>query len=245
MASTTTVGHVSRALDFFDRTDVFWAIGRTTAWPNDGSGNTETVPAFIPPTDNVDAVQLEETVAYKKVQTRYMVVPDNANGTIVYRNGKYRIVSKTQNTTLTAAMANNATTAVVASVVGIGIGQKIKIGTAGYAPTVTAIAGNTLTLTPAAPSAQANGSAVDAGALAAGSRWVYVETTLYYDEVPLEDYRQVGVFSRLTPVTAKASSLILLPADVQDKGILEVIDNRKVVNRQIDQSETLSIVIEF
>lgn len=244
MATTTTVGHVSRALDFFDRNDVYWAIGRTTAWENDGAGNIETALAFVPPTDDAGATELEETVAYKKIEARHLVVSDAVNGTIVYRNTKWLIVPKVLKTTTNTSTASGSKTVSLTDVGQIAVGHTLSIGGI-YKGKVTNIGTGNVTLDTAAPSTIASGAVVDGGAEVNGARWVYVESTLYYDEVPLEDYRQVGVFSRLNPVPGKEEHATLLPVDVQSKGILEIIDNRKVVNRQIDQSETLSVVIEF
>lgn len=178
MAVTTTLGHVSRALDFYDRDDVYFAYGRTTTWPNDSNGKAEGDPLFQPPLESIQATTLEELVGYKKVEIKHMVVPDE-NGTIYYRQTKWKIVPKDQ--------------------------------------------------------------AKDQGA-----RWVYISSTFAYDELPLEDYRQIGVFSRLVKKgSVSAGKLNLLPADVQDQGILEVIDNRKVVTRQLDQKENVELIIEY
>lgn len=79
-----------------------------------------------------------------------------------------------------------------------------------------------------------------------GAKWVYVSATINYDELPLGYYRQVGVFSGLQLANGvSGSQLALLPAQVSNVGTLEVIDNRQPSNRQTNQKETLSVVIEF
>ncbi|MNT39759.1 hypothetical protein D3C71_1788210 [compost metagenome] len=85
-----------------------------------------------------------------------------------------------------------------------------------------------------------------ADARAEKCRWVYVSTTLVGDELPLTSYRQIGFYSELELETGvPTNQLVLLPSDVADPGLLEVVDNRKVTHRQSDQSEKLSFIIEF
>lgn len=169
MAISTVYGHVARALEFFNRTDVYFCIGRTSAWPVENT----------PPAPDVNIQDVEEPAAYKKVTEKKMVVPDEANGTIVYMGNKYREVS-----------SGNAET------------EK--------------------------------------------SRWVYVSIELVGVEAPIVSFRQVGLYSRLqVKSTVPAGKVVLLPADILDTGLLEIIDNRKVTHRQEDQSERLSFIVEF
>ncbi len=169
MATTTNRGHVSRALDFYEQASLYFGIGRSTAWTDESA----------PPAPSVTQSALEEPIGYKAVSTKYLVVLDNDNGTIVYRDSKWRIVPADQ-------------------------------------------------------------------ALTEGARWVYIETYLMYDELPLTPYRQIGVFSRLQKANGVATNkAALLPADVSSPGIMEVVDNRKAVNRQIDMKEQLSLILEF
>jgi len=86
-------------------------------------------------------------------------------------------------------------------------------------------------------------SAADAEAEKA--RWVFVSTTLAGNEVPLQSFRQVGLYSNLKATTGNESKIILMPNEVDDTGLLEVVDNRRVTHRQVDQTEKLSLVIEF
>lgn len=76
------------------------------------------------------------------------------------------------------------------------------------------------------------------------ARWVLIETTIFYDELPPLPYRQIGVFSRVKPVAGKELSNVLLPEDIEDVGILEVLNNRKAVTRQSDTKDTYFMVIE-
>ena len=169
MATTTNRGHIARALDFFDRTDVYFGLGQTTTpWPDE----------LNPPKPDVSTSSLAEPLGYKKVESKYMVVQD-PNGTIVYRDSKWKIVPRDQ-------------------------------------------------------------------AVALGSKWVYLESFIRYDELPLQSYRSIAVVSRLVPNDdIPSNQATLIPSQVKDPGIVEVIDYRRVVNRQIDQKEQLSLILEF
>jgi len=79
-----------------------------------------------------------------------------------------------------------------------------------------------------------------------GARWVYLEANLNYDDFPLEDVRQFGWYSDLDALPAYVGHD---PLEVEGRdtttGILEVVDNRRVVNRASDEYEVIKIVIEF
>lgn len=165
-----TRAHVKRALDFFNRTDVYFCIGKTSAW------TTETQP----PSPDPSTADVSEIIGFKKVETSYMVVPDNVSGTIQYRDSKWRIVTGESNV------------------------------------------------------------------YSQGAKWVYLEAYIRYDELPLGYYRQVGLYSGLVKNAGVLSTKYnLLPAEVQSRGILEVLDNRQPSNRQADQKERITMVIEF
>ena len=76
------------------------------------------------------------------------------------------------------------------------------------------------------------------------ARWVLIETTIFYDELPPVPYRQIGVFSMVKPVAGKEISKVLMPEDIEDVGILEVLNNRRAVTRQSDTKDTYFMVIE-
>lgn len=83
-------------------------------------------------------------------------------------------------------------------------------------------------------------------AMAEGARWIYIETTINYDELPLGFYRQVGIYVNLVKKAGVAAGKVtLLPDEVENAGTLEAYDNRQLSNRQIDTTEKLSVVIEF
>jgi len=173
MASVmTTLGHVNRAIDFFSKPDKYFAIGRTTPWPDENN----------PPNPTGNETSVEEVIGYKAVTEQYFVKPDpnanESNGGIYYR-GQW------------------------------------------YAKTTD-------------PNEAKSG----------GYKWVYLSTIIAYDELPLQTYRQVGVYVGLQKAKGVDKSN-LLPSEVADPGTLEVIDNRKPQYRSIDQREKLSVIIEF
>ena len=83
-------------------------------------------------------------------------------------------------------------------------------------------------------------------ALNEGARWVYLDTTIEYDEIPLGFYRQVGLFTGVVVNEGVPEGKYNLTVDdVADEGTLEVIDNRQASNRQADQTEKISLILEF
>ena len=81
-------------------------------------------------------------------------------------------------------------------------------------------------------------------AIKLGGHWVYIEASIHYEELPSVAYRQIGVFSRVKPVEGDTKS-ILMPEDIESMGILEILDQRKVVTRNEDSRDTFSMIIEF
>lgn len=84
-------------------------------------------------------------------------------------------------------------------------------------------------------------------AVTEGARWVYISTTLTYNELPTNmPYRQVGVYTGLkVKAGVDVNKYALIPAEVDDEGILEVLDNRKPVFRDNDVREQIKIILEF
>ena len=169
---TTTVGHVSRAISFFELTTVYFGLGKTSPWEG------ESEPDFSAPLPSVEARTLDELIGMKRVDVKSLVYPDE-DGTVVYRDQTWRKVSADE-------------------------------------------------------------------AIKLGAHWVYIEASIMYDELPATAYRQIGVFSRVKLKSGVSSSKsVLLPADIQDVGVLEVFDQRKVVTRNEDSKDTFSMIIEF
>ena len=169
---TTTAGHISRAISFYEMTNIYFGLGRTTPWANEDAED------FSAPLPSVDATELEELIGMKKVDVKSLVYPDD-EGTVVYRDQTWRKVSPEE-------------------------------------------------------------------AMKLGAHWVYIEASILYDQLPAKAYRQIGVLSRVKLAEGVLSSQeILLPEDIESQGILEVLDQRKVVTRNEDSRDTFSMIIEF
>ena len=83
-------------------------------------------------------------------------------------------------------------------------------------------------------------------AIQKGAHWVYLEASIYYDELPARAYRQIGVYSMVSLNDGvPENKSVLLPEDIKDSGILEILDNRKVVTRNEDSRDTFSLIVEF
>lgn len=83
-------------------------------------------------------------------------------------------------------------------------------------------------------------------AIALGAHWVYIEASILFEELPALAYRQIGVFSRVKTTGGNpATQSLLLPGEVSSQGILEILDQRKVVTRNEDSRDTFSMIIEF
>lgn len=78
------------------------------------------------------------------------------------------------------------------------------------------------------------------------AKHVYLETYIRYDELPLGEYRQIGVYTGLKLADGVSPAKFnLLPSEVASHGVLEALDNRKASPREEDQKEKISLVIEF
>jgi len=77
-----------------------------------------------------------------------------------------------------------------------------------------------------------------------GAKWVLVKFFLEFDELPLIGYRQIGIYTGLEKLPG-VSDGPLVPEQVVNPGILEVIDNKKVESREVDKKEEITLIIEF
>jgi len=82
-AVTTLISHVSRASDFYSKTSLYFAIAHPDPWSDENN----------PPEPNVTDTDLISIIGYKKVDTKYFVVPDS-NGTISMIDGTWSIVNQ-------------------------------------------------------------------------------------------------------------------------------------------------------
>lgn len=163
----STIGfHVNRALEFYRQKSIFFALAKETPWDGD------TIPD--PRSDS----ELDNPWGFKKVEARYLVVPDE-EGTIMYKNSKWRIID-------------------------------------------------------------------EADAVREKCRWVYISSYIYYDELPLKTYHQVGVLTgvKLRP-DLPPGTINALPGDIADQGVLEIIDFRPGITRAPDMREQIGQIIEF
>lgn len=83
-ACSTKGFHVNRAIEFYKKSRIYFALAKESEWPG----------ATPPDPDYYD--ELEQPWGYKRVETKYLVVPDDQHGTILYQNRKFRIVTETQ-----------------------------------------------------------------------------------------------------------------------------------------------------
>jgi hypothetical protein len=247
MAITTLKSHVERALSFYNQDDIYFAYGRTTPWETDMNGNTEKDAGFLIPIEDVHAEELDEVVGYKKIEEKHLVVPDTIYGTIPYRTTTWKKVPLLIETVLSSPLSTGENVVQTSSTYNIIIGTKLQIGTS-FKATVVDIETTTgsLILDTPSPSNFESGTTVLGGARVEGARWVYIKTALAYDEVPIVEYRQLGVYSKLEKQDeVLPGKMALLPNEVKEKGILEVIDNRKPTPRHSDQKELLELILEF
>jgi hypothetical protein len=241
MAIATMSGHVSRALEFYNKAGKYFSIGRTTPWDDETT----------PPAPSLDDFKLEELVALKKVDNCFLVIQDNENGTINYRDNKWRIVADHLETTIgTEGVLEGSTQVPLTSLAGILVGNKLRIDNE-YEATISGIntANNFVTLDTPAPRNINPGAPVLGGAYVEKAKYVYIDCTLNYDQFPIVTYRQVGLQTGVQRTNLDVmKSAAYSPTGVdefENLGVLEIIDNRPPTVRQVDQRETISIVIEF
>jgi len=201
----------------------------------------------------VEDYKLNGVIGLKRVETTYMVIPTTETENVIsYRNQNWKRVEAYVETKVdpkSVGVSKGATVVPVESLSLIKVGSRLRINNT-YEGTVQSISGLYVTLDTAAPEDIVPGSPVLGGAIVEGAKYVYVECHLDYDKFPLEPYRQIGLCSGVTP----SSVDILLDPELAAKysgtvydslGILEILDNRIVAHRDINQREMLSLIIEF
>lgn len=232
MAIATTSAHVSRALEFFNKEGKYFSIGRTTPWEDEQN----------PPSPKVSDFKIDEIIALKKVDNSHLVVQDEENGTITYRDSKWRIVAPEIRTSTTAIVPSGSSNIPLNSLASIVIGNKLRIGNT-YEGKILNVntSNNTVTLDTPAPSDIPANSEVLGGAYVEGAKYVYIDCSLNYDQFPVETYRQIGVQTSVVPNTPD----ILKVNEVTSFGNLEIIDNRAPTVREADQKESIGLIVEF
>ena len=242
MAIATNSGHVSRALDFYNKPGKYFSVGRTTPWDNE----------TVPPAPSVSAYKIEELIALKKVDNVHLVVEDPENGSIVYKDSKWRIVQPE----IVASVGSGGVSAgsysvSISSLTSIVVGIKLRINSV-YEGKVISVntSTSTVTLDTAAPEFIPEGSTVLGGAYVEQAKYVYVSCTLSYNNFPTDiSYRQVGLHTEVLPnnvdVLRSAEHSPTSSNEYTSLGNLEIIDNRSPVTRTEDQAEGISVIIEF
>lgn len=266
MAITTNGAHVSRALDFFNKDNIYFAIGKSTAW---NEADTPIEPSI---TDEA----LQEIIGYKKVETMYMVVQDEVNGTISYRDSKWSVVAPDQamdrsskwvylDTTLRydelplgyyrqvglytglipyQGRAQKSCITITSNATGDG-NLDIMVGDTQL--TVSVLTGDTtVDIATKILEGGVNGWTISAGDTT--DAVIFTCNTVGVNTVSSSS-NTTGVACTIETITegtdAVSQKTNLLPSEVDNHGILEVVDNRGASNRLADQKEKLSLVIEF
>lgn len=159
--------HTNRALEFYRNSSIFFALAKETPWDD---------PNNIP--DPVSNSTLDTPWGFKKVEAKYLVVPDDS-GNIIYKNSRWRAISEEEAHELNC-------------------------------------------------------------------RWVYITSFIYYDELPMKTYHQIGVLTGLKLAPGVAPGKVnLLPNEVADLGVLEILDYRPGITRSPDMREQIGQIIEF
>lgn len=88
-------------------------------------------------------------------------------------------------------------------------------------------------------------SVAPADAVRLGVRHVFVSATFAYGELPLGvTYRQIGIFSKLVRHTGVSGSVVALtPSQVDDPGLMELVDNRPAVTRSVSLREKYDYLV--
>ena len=247
-ATSTSISHVSRALDLFDSETIYIAIGQQSAWTDENS----------PPITDPTSLLINQVVGYKKVSDKYMVVPD-PDGSITYRDSQWRIVPPNRFEFQTISVTNvDSVTVEIQSydpveLDALTVGSKIMLMDGvniGHASKITHIAGTSnqrvLTIADGADKTYGIGTVCHWGLISEICRAVFLGAWIRFDELPLYPYRTIGVFNRLEIADGVSTNkLALLPAEVAKPGLCEIVEFRKVTSRDIDQKEYISAIVEF
>jgi hypothetical protein len=79
-----------------------------------------------------------------------------------------------------------------------------------------------------------------------GANYIYIETSILPTDFPTGEYRQVGVFTGLERSSGvDAGKFHLLPSEVDNEGVTEIIDYREKSIRNSNTKEFLSYIIKF
>lgn len=240
MAIATRSSHVLRAIEFFKRNDKFFGIGGTSPWDNETS----------PPAPSTDTYDISNLIGLRKVDTCYLVVPDEVNGSIEYRGAHWRVVPEVLNAVVDTAVSAGSYSVKLKDLLGLTVGSKVRVNKS-YVSVIQSIdsISKTIVLNDPAPAPVPADSPVVGGAIVEGARWVYIDTYLRYEQFPLVTYRQIGVYTYTLPVNLPTMLSAAYSSTSQNEftttGYLEILDNRKPTPRDEDQKELLALIVEF
>jgi hypothetical protein len=247
-ATSTSSSHTSRALDLFNSDTLYVGIGQQSPWDDENN----------PPQTDPTSLEINQLIGLKKAEDVYMVVEDELGG-IQYRDSQWRIIPpvryKFQLLTSAGegAMSITIQSSDPARLDSLTTGSKVMLqngSITGYTGTIQGISGTgsqrTLSLDTGLDTTYGVGTTVHWGLIAEGCRAVFIAAWIRYDELPLYPYRVIGVFNRVTTIEGvNPGKLSLLPNEILDFGILELIEYRRSVSRDQDQKEYISVVVEF
>lgn len=258
MAIATIGGHVKRAIDFYNSQDsMYFIIGGETSWVDhpDKKGTTDE-DKDTPPLPKEENFRLVDIIGLKKIDSISLVrraTAEETDNVIIHNNNRWKKVDSTLSTTLAAAVMKDSLTITLASSAGFKVGSKLRVGNI-YEGTIISMNGNTVTLDVATPIDIAAGTTIIGAAIVEGAKYVYVECKLPYANFPVATYRQIGLCTGVVPVSGIVDSYGILRAakyttsqkdEYVSIGTLEILDNRAPTPRNQDQSENLSMIIEF
>ena len=242
MAIATNDGHVSRALDLYNKENKYFIFGNTIPWSNEPSPD-------IPKESDHNLVNI---IGLKKVDNCFLVVPDD-KGTIVYKDQKWKTVLPPLFKQIITATTKGSTVLTVNNVEGILTGSKVRINN-NFTTTVASLVSNEISVVDPVPEIYQEGSVVEIGAYAEAAKYVYLDTFLEYNSFPLVTYRQIGLCTQVSADTSITSSnnVLLSSAfsssgknEFSSLGRLEILDNRQPLPRDESMREQISMVIQM
>jgi hypothetical protein len=262
-ATTTYSGHVARAVRFFNEPELFVGIAVTGEWPNETSPLAPEISAVNLGRISEKSFNEDSDLSNLNCDVSFNFTPFK-NGLITYvltgnADGTYKLEQELENGSkvLLEALVAGSPSGNSSLIEGLTIKTpstfteddffKFKVdGPIGFKK----VSSMHLVVPDVAGEIDYRGSrwtVVPANeAFERGARYVYIVASLNYTELPITDFRQIGVFSGLVRSSALSDQTKpnLLPSEVQTTGALELIDNRTVITRNEYQKETFSFIIE-
>lgn len=264
-ATTTYSGHVARAIRFFNEPEIFVGIAVTGEWPDPAT-------PLAPEISTVNLGRISE----KQYNVDSSLNSENCDVSFNFKPflgglKTYQITGNADGTyKLEEVLEDSSKVLVEASVAGSPLGNSSTIQGLTIKTPATLVEGDFFKFKVDGPIGYKKATSVHlvapdpAGeidyrgsrwtvvppneALERGARYVYIVVSLNYTELPITDFRQIGVFSGLQRTAAVTvvdpTKPNLEPDEVEATGALELIDNRTVITRNEYQKETFSFIIE-